>query len=427
MKLFFLKKQAPTSLRRAVIVRFSLFIIVTAAIFTAFSFVALYSLEDAFIVRNIENEARHLHNIQQESGAWEQPRFSNMRLIHGMKSLPEEILELLREEPRRIEFFGADDQHYHLHRMRDTKETYLLAEVSAQLEVRPMRKVYLIVYGGLAAFMTLLAVIVAWRLSNNLIAPLGHLAELVHHSTPQDLPSGFAQDYPNNEIGQLATTLEKSMQRICEFVDREQHFTRDASHELRTPIAIVKNAAELLIRNPSLPPNAKAQVERIAQASAQMEQAVNTLLSLARETSDQLQEQVKLLPLVEQCVVSHHHLLADKSVEVEVSIPESASVFVNPGALNILLANLISNAFQYTVEGSVQISWEGQRLVVTDTGPGIEKGLQGAVFKPLVKGPNSMGFGIGLSIVKRLCERHHFELKMQQLEAGIAVSVGFRD
>lgn len=98
---------------------------------------------------------------------------------------------------------------------------------------------------------------------------------------------------------------------------------------------------------------------------------------------------------------------------------------MNDYDLLILLSNLIGNAFQYTNEGFVKISFKSKRLSVTDSGEGIEENIKQKATSDLVKGRRSKGFGIGLSLVSRLCEHHNIELELEHLNQGTCISLKF--
>ena len=185
------------------------------------------------------------------------------------------------------------------------------------------------------------------------------------------------------------------MARIADFIQREQHFTRDASHELRTPLAVIGGAAQLLAQQP-MPAQAADQLQRVRSAAAQMAQTVATLLSLAREELDaSVAEPVALLPLVEGAVVQFAHLLDGKAVEVSVEVAEGTVVESHRAALAILLSNLVSNAFGHTLQGEIRIYMEGGSLVVADSGPGIAPALRQRLFESGAKGEASAGFRPG--------------------------------
>lgn len=409
------------SLSRKIVVQFCVFTLVMSAIYSLLAFILLYNLEDNFIERDVLQEARYLSEQFQQTNQWPSPRSAYFSLHFSKDSLPEDMRATSIEEPRRNEFYGQQGRHYHLYRMPGFQDTYLLAEVSQKLLVRPVREGILMLLAVSGLLLMIIAFLIAWFLGRKTAKPLQALADLVDGVAPENMPSTFADRFPNNEIGILAKTLEDSMQQISKALERERCFTRDVSHELRTPVAVIKNAVELhREKNPS---QDDAIINRIFDASLQMEHTVTTLLHLAREEHAAAQTTfVKLLPLIEQSIIEHSYLLEGKAIDVEVDDNCNVQVVVQQGMLKVLLDNLLSNAFQYTETGTVSIRFSDKKLTIADTGPGIETDISSTVTEASVKGSQSTGYGFGLSIVKRLCEHQHWQLQVESGQ-GTKISV----
>lgn len=417
------------SLSRRIVAQFCIFTLVLSAIYGVFTFLLMYSLEDSFIEREVIQEADYLSAGFAQTQQWPTPRNSYMTLYFSKQELPTDVRQKFTEEPRRKEFYGTQGRHYHLYPLPDQLNVYLVAEVSQMLLVRPISGGILKFMLSSGAILVFVAFLIAWMLGRKTAKPLQQLADLVDGVAPENIPNSFAYQFPNNEIGILARTLEHTMQRINQALEREKCFTRDVSHELRTPVAIIKNAVEVyqeLYRDKSgANDDANKIVSRIADASMQMEQTVTTLLILAREEQTSISKQsVKLLPMIEQSIITHSHLLDGKSVEVLVNDNCNTSVFAQPGMLKVLLDNLLSNAFQYTDLGAVTISFINEKLTIADTGPGIEQDISKNVTEPNVKGSQSTGYGFGLAIVKRLCE-HQGWLLIVESGNGTTISIAF--
>lgn len=397
------------SLRRRLVGAFALFSLVTALCFSAFCLMFIYVVEDGFFHRMLDQEAAHQRSAWHKTGALAAPLRPFVTVHRDRSSFPPDLARATAGDQRGSEFAGDAGRHYHLRRVHlpGGPSPFVVAEVSAELVVRP-RLSFIVTFLALST-LALLAITLGagYWLARRATEPLTGLTALVAGALPGQLPQGFSNAFPDNEIGALARSLDLAMTRIAGFIEREQHFTRDASHELRTPLTIVDGAAQLLARQP-LPPQAAAQVQRIRSACAQMAQTVDALLSLAREElaeGEGISETVRLLPLIERAVIDHVHLLDGKAVEVVVDVDPAASADTHPGALAILVNNLVSNAFAHTAQGEVRISFDGQCLVVADTGPGIAPAVRDRVFEPGVKGEASAGHGLGLSIASRLAAR----------------------
>jgi len=382
----------------------------------------VYIIEDSFIDREIKQEAQYLQQRYDQSSSWPTPRKSYMKLYFSRDTLPEDIKQLYIDEPKRREFSGENGLHYHLLALPKAENTYLVAEVSEMLLVRPIRGgilIFMLISGLILVFF---AFLIAWKLGKKTARPLQQLADLVNGVAPENIPDNFAQQFPNNEIGILAQTLESAMKRINQSLLREKCFTRDVSHELRTPVAIIKNAVEVY-RNQHIAEVDNPVIDRISQASTQMEQTVTTLLTLAREEHTKVDKKhIKILALIEQAIIDQNHLINNKPILVEVNDNCDVEVYAQAGMLTVLLDNLIANAFQYTQQGKVTVEMQNKTLIVADTGPGIEASISEKITDPAVKGKQSTGYGFGLSIVKRLCEHQGWLLTLSS-EQGTKISV----
>jgi len=412
------------SLSRRIILQFCIFTLVLSTLYGALSFLLMYDLEDRFIESTVVHEAEYLLRGYQEQGSWPVVRNSYMKLYFAQGKLPDAVKSVLAKEPKRIEFYGEQGKHYHLYTLPELSQVYLLAEVSQQLLVRPITGVLLKSLLIFCLALMVISCLIAWLLGRKTAKPLQQLANLVDGVAPDQVPDNFSGKFPHNEIGILASTLEQTMARSKQALLREKNFTRDVSHELRTPVAIIKNAVEVYQNNTFTTESTDKRatdelMKRISNASMQMEQTVVTLLSLAREEHTSVDKSsVNLLALVEQAVIDHCYLLNNKNVEVIVDDNANSTVFLQQGMLKVLLDNLISNAFQYTDAGEVNISYIDNCLIIADTGSGIEADIADSVTEVAVKGSQSTGYGFGLSIVKRLCEHQDWLLSVTSINAG---------
>lgn len=400
-------------LRNRLMLGFAGFTLVVATLFGLYVAVFAYAVEDMFFNGLLEREANEQLQHHAQTGAWKAPRESWMQVIESAALLPDSIASTLAREPHRREFPGSGGRHYHLQRLQPdaaAKPAWLLAEVSQLLVVRPQRAglLQLLVWSG-AAVIALALLLGAW-LAGRTTAPLSRLAQLVDSAEPDHLPAVHAQRFADDEVGVLARGLEALITRIRAFVIREREFTRDASHELRTPLAVIRGTTERLARDPSLSPAAQQGLSQIRQSALQLEQTVSMLLALAREQAlPATGEANRLLPMIERVVVEQSSLLDDKQIELDIDVPFAANSTLPLAVLQVVLANLIGNAFAHTAAGTIRIAVEGKRLRVSNPGAGISDHALDA----FSKGANSAGFGLGLAIVQRLCEQHGIALDIR--------------
>lgn len=408
-------------LRTRLMLGFSGFALLVAALYGFYVVLFVYLVEDRFFQGLLQQEAQLQLAHHATHGDWSRPQLPFVSVHADAADLPDGLGARLAAEPWRREFGGEQGRHYHLQLLEPpapAARAWLLAEVSQQLVVRSMRGGILqwLAWSGLAVLA--LALLCAAWLARRMSAPLSRLARLVEQATPARLPAGFAAGFGDDEVGTLAHGLEALIVRIDEFVAREREFSRDASHELRTPLAVIRSACERIAASGELQPQVQRQLDHVRQSAVQLEQTVTLLLALAREQSHGEQaREIALLPLLERVIVDQAGLLEGRAVELRVEVPSPWRVRLPPTVLHIVLSNLIGNAFAHAGSGTIVIDIEGDWLRIANPGGG----LGDAAFAPFVKGEASAGFGLGLSIVRRLCERHRITLRHQQDAAASMV------
>jgi signal transduction histidine kinase len=388
---------------------FTGFTFVVAALFALHAVNFMYAVEDRFFNGQLAEEAVFQSQQYAATGRWSEPRHAHIQLHLHPETFPQDLSPTYAKYPQRNEFPGREGRHYHVLRFEtaDADVAWLVAETSAQLVVRPMRDGVLQLLAWSAAIVVALALLIAYWLARRTAAPLERLAAMVESMRPGELPDSLPGRFPNDEVGVLAQGLESLIRRVRAFVAREQEFTRDASHELRTPLAVIRSAGEQLAAEPSLGDGARRHLEHILQSSAQLEQTIATLLSLAREDSTiASREPIRILPIIERVVIEQSQLIDHKPVTVDVQVPSTATLPAPAPVLHILLSNLIGNAFAHSEAGEVRIDMNGDELRISNHGYPIEPALKATLHEPSTRREGSAGFGLGLAIVHRLCSQH---------------------
>jgi len=271
----------------------------------------------------------------------------------------------------------------------------------------------------LAAFVALMMLVsggVAFWLAERVIEPVKELARRLRQIGPTTPHDDLAADFPPDEVGELARAFEQSLDRQAAFIERERAFTADVSHELRTPLAVIRGAAEVLLANEARPEKDRQRLERIERAAADMADLTTALLAMARERDDGRRDPVGMADLLRDTLDKHQHLLGGKAVDVVLDIRARPFLRADPNLLAIVLANLVRNSFTYTERGSVNVRLEDDRLTISDTGLGIPKEALDRVFQRLYKGRHSQGAGIGLSLVKKICDRYGWKVTLDSEE-----------
>jgi signal transduction histidine kinase len=345
--------------------------------------------------------AQKAHRLQQ--GRWGKTGADFIVLHESAASLPAEVAQVLVQEPKRREVAGQDGRHYHLYALdQPDRAPWLVAEVSPQLIVRPIRTKLLTWLAGWGLLMVALALALAWALARRISAPLETLAARVAAASPGQHPAPVALGMGNDEVGAVARAFDALLARTHDFIAREQAFTRDASHELRTPLAVLLLGIERLQAEAALSQESQTTLSALHASTLWMQQTVSTLLALSREGESapgKTHEPVAVLPLLEQWVLAHAEWLNRQSLSLDVQLDRQAQLRLPAPVLQLVLASLLGNAFAHgRAGGQVRIDFDGQALCITN---------------PDAEAPQP-GHGFGLGIVQRLLEAAGGRLEIEQ-------------
>ncbi|MBI4741223.1 MAG: HAMP domain-containing histidine kinase [Betaproteobacteria bacterium] len=301
---------------------------------------------------------------------------------------------------------------------------YLLHDIALQAR-REQRFAWMLVLMVVA--MTMLSALGGIWLSRRVVAPVAELAAKVRHRSPNDWEHPLSDDFPVGEVGELARVFDRHLIRMRAFMERERVFNADMSHELRTALAVILSAAEILLEDDSLGDKQKSRVGRIRRAAHDMAELGTALLLMAREEySVSAGGGCVLADVVRDVVAEQRHLLRDKPVEVDVRTDPELILSVDAGLVKIVVSNLVRNAFSFTAAGSVAVWQDARSLAVSDTGSGIPAHAVERVFVRHYHDTGSQGAGIGLSLVKRICGCYGWQIRLESREnRGTVVRVTF--
>ena len=421
-------------LRDRLMLAFSGFALLVALLYGFYVVLFVYLVEDAVFQGLLEDEAAAQLAHHAETGAWTTPALRFVTLHVDPATFPDALGARLTESPWRREFPGEAGRHYHLRVLEpagSAAPTWLLAEVSQHLVVRPMR-------GGIAQWLgwsglavTLLALLLGAWLARRMTAPLSRLAALVEDAEPTHLPTRFAEEFPDDEVGTLARGLERLIERVEAFVEREREFTRDASHELRTPLTVIRVASDMIASDPATPPHQQRPLLRIRRATQDMEAVIDALLVLARERGVMPQSEIfSVVEVVEEELDKVRPLFEGKQLTLELDIQARPRLDAPPRVLGVMLGHLLRNAWAFTETGGVAVIVMSDRIIVRDSGIGMTADVLKRVYDPFFRADpfSQSGKGIGLSIVRRLGTRFGWPVALESTAGeGTTVTIVFRD
>ena len=240
-----------------------------------------------------------------------------------------------------------------------------------------------------------------WWVKRRVIKPVQDLSDQVRAiaatRTYQPLQMNFADD----EVGELARICDKALKRFHEALIRERLFTADISHELRTPLTIIQTSAELLEMDKS--GRRSDLIEKIQQGCHSLKDLLNIFVNLARNTAFEAQESDSVHDTLDSVIAYYKPMAEEKKLKLNFKVKETCPGFYSPVIISTIAGNLIKNALLYTKEGEVTVTETATGFEISDTGEGIDA---------------EPGSGMGLSIVKRLCDRFGWEIHLLESSEG---------
>jgi len=274
------------------------------------------------------------------------------------------------------------------------------------------------------------AVFVGRWIAQRALEPVDQIITEVREITDgRSLHRRLAVPMVRDELGRLAETLNQMMTRLERSFAALRRFTADASHELKTPLTVVRAGVERAITRPDVPQETLAALEETLQEVNRMTELLDSLLTLARADEGRAElhrEPVDLRAIVAEAGETGDLLADHAGVAIEIRTPPQPLVLaVDRSRVRQLLLNLIENAVKYTPRGgnvSVQLgASDGEvRLTVADSGIGIAPGDLPHVFDRFWRADSARtrtgerpGAGLGLAISKWIVEAHGGAIEVQ--------------
>ena len=248
------------------------------------------------------------------------------------------------------------------------------------------------------------------RRAKRYFSPITRLANALEnidwsHQDKQDSPFQDISSNGNMEAEYLKQALEKYHQVLSSFIHREREFSGDVSHELRTPLTILKGSVQLC----QVRYGQDKVLTRLNNTIEDMQLLVDTLLAIARNTTNTLSTEQRLLSHIIDELVSDLEVVSQAkgmTIDVQHSAQEQPRALY-PSMTKMVLSNILRNALNYSQGSDIHIIQQSNSLVIADNGVGItlpnELKVQDLSHAQLAV--NAKGHGIGLQLVQKLCKQ----------------------
>lgn len=365
------------------------------------------------------------------------PNTQSLKGFLGEETLPQYIRDIFPPEKwdvwptssdnimYRFRRNGNYDSHFHLlvNDLPGTDQKFILfyeitVSEAAREKVLKKFKLYSIT-GGLAV---LVLILLFKYLLAQAISPLKSLTVWMNKIDDNNPPDSLPDDLKDDEIGRLAQELRNALVRINESTNREKQFLRNASHELRTPISIIRNAMDVLEHKRKRGDTDIDQIlARIRRAGDTMKSVTEAILWLAVDRYHAPEKSVvNLAKLVKEVVAENREVFKDKQIKLKENIENGFDIEIETILLRIALDNMLRNAFQHCEDGEITLNClSAERIEVVNSTPTYEESA--------VKSDDTDslmltgGFGLGLSLVAKIAEKQGWNFSFI-LEDNCAIS-----
>ena len=317
---------------------------------------------------------------------------------------------------RKINFFHRyKNQNYRIEILQSQAQTDLLVWRIVILNVALAMSFFLIIF-----FLNQISVRRGLRIFYKTVSKL----ENYNISNPELI------SFENSEIDELNKLTEifkKMSSKISADFNEQKEYTENVSHEIQTPLAIISAKADELLQSENLNKNEMEQLETIMNTTSRLARINQALILLTKIDNKFYAEKTSciVLKLLNEKIEFYSHLIIEKGIEVEIDVDDKFEISMNAYLADTLFLNLIKNSIMHNIiDGKIQIHFDGQSLHIRNSGPELD--IKGNIFKRFVRSSNKDSLGIGLSIVKRICDlylinitynyinQHHFILNFKK-------------
>ena len=264
-----------------------------------------------------------------------------------------------------------------------------------------------------------------WILARRSLSPVGYIAAKTQTITSNSLSERLSTRGMGDELDDLIKTINEMIARLEDSFKRMAEFTADASHELKTPLCVLKGEAEVLLSKTRTPEEYQEGLAHFIERFDQLNRMINDLTLLSKADSYQIELNmgpVRLDLLISDIGDLFQILAEQKKIVLNIDPLQETIVMGDKARLQQLFTNLIDNAIKYTAEGSIRITIEKNEemviIKIMDTGIGISKEEQEKIFKRFYRVDKSRsretgGVGLGLSIADWIAHAHKGKIEVE--------------
>ncbi|WP_028604448.1 sensor histidine kinase [Ottowia thiooxydans] len=294
------------------------------------------------------------------------------------------------------------------------------------LLVEQQSRIFAFALMAIVLVFSILAFLISVRISHWLIAPLNVLVERLTRWAPSGAQTATS---PSNELDRLMDAFNRVLDQVDAAITDQRQFSANLQHEIRTPLAIIRSDAELLLRShPAAPTRESTRLQRIMGAVDEIKESLESTYSLSNAYNGG-HESVQLHACVQDVGEGLRMEASQTRLDIENKVQSEHVEYLNRYALLTVMRNIVRNAIKHAAPATLEVRSIPHGLVFTDTGPGISETELPYIFdryasrrrvdaRPMASGADDRSdpterTGLGLAIAIRVCTLQSWEIKAE--------------
>jgi len=268
-----------------------------------------------------------------------------------------------------------------------------------------------------------------------ILQPIRDIAQIAKHTSVSNFPEPIPVPENSEELKEMVISFNSMVLRLKEGIEQIERFNIDISHELKTPLTVLQGEVEIALRRDRDKEELKRSLEIVSQEIKTLKELIENLLFLSQNSIDSIHKNFYTLEASEtflEILQRVNPLIKEKGIKLSIKSLNPCEIKSNPSLLRTLFLNLLDNAIKYTPKGkrvtiSLRCLNNQLEFSIKDEGIGIDtkelKRLTNRFYRAdEARSRKIPGFGLGLSIVKRVVELHKGELEIHS-QKGIGTEV----
>lgn len=314
--------------------------------------------------------------------------------------------------------YDKDEQEFVLYRVltsyySSNNTTYVITVSKTTIEEDELMEGLLSAFAVIVGFLILAFFIVNWLLSKTLWKPFYKtVAELKDYDIKKHEHHNF-ETSSTKEFNQLNIALNIMTAKLYSDFVQQKEFTENASHEMQTPLAVVKANISLLMQSPHLKEEEMNQLQTVENTIKKLSALNKTLLLLTKIENNQFQENsiINLKETITKALSNYCDLIVAKKIQLELNLESDLKIEINPLLADILVSNIFQNAIRHNYEdGKIIVSIIGNTFQISNSGEPLTINKEDLFTRFKKNDASKDSLGLGLSIVKGITDTYNYQI-----------------